>query len=184
MSISIFYKILSILDKKHYLKWRLKFQCCRGLKIGKETHIFSEIGGGEPYLISIGSHTTISSGVSLLTHDASIGTLKNRQEYSDIIGRIVIGNNVFIGKNSIILYGVTIGNDCVVAAGSVVTKNVPDGIVVGGNPAKYICMTRDYINKCNDNKLSLHGLNYKERKKAILNSEKMVERETISIPSL
>jgi len=50
----------------------------------------------------------------------------------------IIGNDVWIGANSIILPGVRVGNHCIVAAGSVVTKNVPDYAIVGGNPAKTI----------------------------------------------
>ena len=49
-----------------------------------------------------------------------------------------IGDRVWIGGRSVINPGVTIGNDCVIASGSVVTKDVPDGVIVGGNPAKVI----------------------------------------------
>mgnify|MGYP000293804664 FL=1 len=51
---------------------------------------------------------------------------------------VVIGNNAWIGGSSVILPGVTIGNNVVVAAGSVVVKDVPDNVVVAGNPAKII----------------------------------------------
>jgi acetyltransferase-like isoleucine patch superfamily enzyme len=60
---------------------------------------------------------------------------------------IEIMDNVFIGCNSTILGGVTIGNNVVVAAGSVVTKDVPPNSVVAGNPAKVIESFDDYINK-------------------------------------
>ena len=51
---------------------------------------------------------------------------------------VKIGDNVFIGMNCIILKGVTLGNGCVIAAGSIVTKDVPEGMVAGGNPAKIL----------------------------------------------
>ena len=51
---------------------------------------------------------------------------------------VKIGDRVWIGGRSVINPGVTIGNDCVIASGSVVTKDVPDGVIVGGNPAKVI----------------------------------------------
>jgi len=51
---------------------------------------------------------------------------------------IAFGNNVWIGGSAIICPGVMIGNNVVIAAGAVVTKNVPDNVVVGGNPAKVI----------------------------------------------
>lgn len=59
-------------------------------------------------------------------------------EYKQYIGSIEIFDNCFIGANSTIMYNVKIGPDTVVAAGSVVTKDVPEGAVVGGNPAKVI----------------------------------------------
>jgi len=51
---------------------------------------------------------------------------------------VIIGNNVWIGNNVLILKGVSIGDNAIIAAGSVVTKNVPEGSVVAGNPAKMI----------------------------------------------
>ena len=51
---------------------------------------------------------------------------------------IKIGNDVWIGQNVIILPGVTVGNGCIIGAGAVVTKNVPDYAIVGGNPAKIL----------------------------------------------
>ena len=51
---------------------------------------------------------------------------------------VLIGDNVWIGGSSVILGGVTIGNNAVIAAGSVVTKDVEENAVVGGNPAKFI----------------------------------------------
>lgn len=51
---------------------------------------------------------------------------------------ITIGNNVWIGGSAVIIPGVTIGDNVVIASGAVVTKDVPDNVVVGGNPAKVI----------------------------------------------
>ena len=53
-------------------------------------------------------------------------------------GKIVIGNNVFVGTKVIIMHGVTIGDNSIIAAGAVVTKDVPSGSIVGGVPAKVI----------------------------------------------
>lgn len=114
-----------------------------GMTIGGNTHIFSRLISSEPFLISIGSNVTISTGVSLLTHDASVGPIVGRNVYSDIVGPITIGNNCFVGANSIILPGVRIPDNSIVAAGSVVTKTVVnhlndntlqnEGIILGGN---------------------------------------------------
>lgn len=152
-----------------------------GMTIGGNTHIFSRLISSEPFLISIGSNVTISTGVSLLTHDASVGPIVGRNVYSDIVGPITIGNNCFIGANSIILPGVRIPDNSIVAAGSVVTKTVVnhlndntlqnEGIIIGGNPAVYICKTNDFLKKRKSNFLKLHGLSLTERKSIIMNNK-------------
>ena len=121
----------------------------RGMVWGKNFHMFnSEIDWEYCNLITIGDNVTISSS-RLLTHDAStkkfIGYTK--------IGRITIGNNVFIGSGSIILPGVTIGNNVIIGAGSVVRTDIPDDSVVTGNPATIICSTSEYV-KRNETKLT------------------------------
>lgn len=148
-----------------------------GCEIGTNTHIFSNIIG-EPYLVKIGDNCTISTDVSLITHDASIGLYMGRENYSDICGRIVIGNNCFIGNKTIILYGVTIPDNTIVAAGSVVTKSISEsGCIVGGNPARVIGRTADFIKKSRDRLMSLHGLNETARKTTIINnSSKLIYR--------
>lgn len=91
----------------------------------------------EAYLIDIGDNVTVSTNVTFVTHDNSIKFLYPTK--SDIFGKIVIGNNCFIGENSIILYGVTLADNVIVAAGSVVTKSFRDSnIIIGGNPARII----------------------------------------------
>ena len=148
----------------------------QGALIGDDTHVFSNIAISEPYLIEIGCHTTISTNVRLITHDASVGALIDYNSASDICGRIVIGNHCFIGDSSIILYGVSIPDNTIVAAGSVVTKSIPPGgVIVAGVPAKVIGKTSDYLDKYKEFFLSLHGLDSKNRKKKIL-AGKLVER--------
>lgn len=63
--------------------------------------------------------------------------------------------------------GVTIGNNVLVAAGSVVTKSIPDNVVVGGNPAKILCTIDEYIEKNEPYNLHSKGLSYKSKKKII-----------------
>ena len=95
------------------------------------------------WLISIGNDVTFSTRVHLLAHDAS--TYKYIG-YSRI-GRIDIGNHVFIGANSLILPGVRIGDNAIVGAGAVVTKNLESNTVYAGVPAKRICTVNEYIDK-------------------------------------
>lgn len=65
-------------------------------------------------------------------------------------GEIHIGNNVFIGARSTILYGVNIGNNVIIGAGSIVTKDIPDNSIVAGAPAKFIKSFDDYISKMDE----------------------------------
>lgn len=94
-------------------------------------------------LITIGNNVTIAPQAYLLAHDAST---KRDLGYTKI-GRINIKDNVFIGARALIMPGVTVGENSIVAAGAVVTKNVKPNTVVAGNPAKEIISKEDYINK-------------------------------------
>lgn len=97
-----------------------------------------------PQLIEIGDNFVSAPGVVITAHDAS--TLIHTKKYR--VEKILIKDNVFLGANSVILPGVTIGNNVIVGAGSIVTKDIPDNSVVAGNPAKFMCTTDDYIMKC------------------------------------
>jgi acetyltransferase-like isoleucine patch superfamily enzyme len=122
----------------------------RGMKLGKGVRIIGKPDfGDEPFLIEIGDHVTVSSRVSLITHDGATWVFRDRPEYKGLqrFGRIRIGNNCFIGERSIVLPGVSIGDNCVVGAGAVVTRSVPDNCVVAGSPARYICSYEEYVAK-------------------------------------
>lgn len=98
--------------------------------------------GTEPYLINIHDNVIIAAGVIFFTHDASCYNTSRYLKMDkslDKVGSIELCNNCFIGGFAIILPNVRIGENSIVAAGSVVTKDVPPNVVVGGNPAKIIC---------------------------------------------
>lgn len=80
-------------------------------------------------------HIAMGDDVTIITQDHKY--LADSYE-GFIVGDVVIGNYVWIGDRAIILKGVHIGNHAIVAAGAVVTKDVPDFAIVGGNPAKII----------------------------------------------
>lgn len=135
-----------------------------GMVIGNGCHIFSNILLSEPYLIKIGNNCTISTNVNFITHDASIGLYMGRNKFSDICGRIEIGNNCFIGNGAILLYGISLPDNTLVAAGSVVTKSFVElGNIIAGNPAKVVGKIQDYLERNKDLFLSLHGLTAEER---------------------
>lgn len=103
------------------------------------------IDPGHCWLIKIGDDVTIAPRVHILAHDASTKFYLNYTK----IGRVWIGDRVFIGAESVILPNVRIGDDVIIGANSTVTKDIPTNSVVAGNPAKYICNTNDYIAKMN-----------------------------------
>lgn len=65
-------------------------------------------------------------------------------KYKERYGPIIIGDNVFIGANSTILYDVHIGNNVIIGAGSLVNKDIPDGVIVAGVPAKVVGKFESY----------------------------------------
>lgn len=95
-------------------------------------------------LIRFHNNIQVASGVSFLTHDAIFSVLNDDKQLvgggkiKETVGCIEIMDNVFIGSGSIILSNVRIGPNAIVAAGSLVNKDVPEGAIVGGNPAKVI----------------------------------------------
>lgn len=109
----------------------------RGLHIGEHVDIFTDYPFDSLYpgLISIGDYVTISSNVKILAHDASMGYVTGG---ACKIGRVEIGNHVFIGHGAIILCNTRIGDYAVIGAGSVVTGDVPARTVYAGNPARFI----------------------------------------------
>ena len=116
-----------------------------GLTVGKNFNpqLHVTLDPSHCWLITIGDDVTIAPDVQVLAHDAStcahLGYAK--------IGRVNIGNNVFIGAGSVILPGVTVGDNVVVGAGSVVSRSLDGGYVYAGNPAKKICSIDEFCNK-------------------------------------
>ena len=95
-----------------------------------------------PYLITIGDNVTITHA-TILAHDAST---KKALGYTKV-GRVDIGSNVFIGAGAIVLCNTRIGNNVIVGAGTVVAKDVPDNVVIAGNPWHVICSYDEYIER-------------------------------------
>lgn len=161
-----------------------------GVRIGERVRLTaipespSPVWGSEPYLIEIGDDCVFSFGITFLTHDASIRTSHRIYPEGGLFtkfGRIRVGNEVFIGCRVIIMPGVTIGNRCVIGAGSVVTRSIPDGEVWAGNPARFICTSeqlahKQYINSQTPEHQELEAIVAAARGgRAILPSEAYVE---------
>ena len=137
-----------ITDKK-----RIEILRKRGVKIGEKTYIEKNVVfGSEPYLISIGDNVRITSNVQFITHDGGMWVARNLGilENADKFGQINIGNNVNIGWNVILMPGVNIGSNCIIGAGAIVTKDIPDNSVAAGVPARVISSINEYCEKNRD----------------------------------
>ena len=101
-------------------------------------------------LIKIGDNVHFASHVTFLTHDVAhmmLNRMYDKKIAKEKIGCIEIGNNVFIGSNTTILYDVKIGNNVIIGAGSLINKDVPNNSIMGGVPAKVIGRFEDFMNK-------------------------------------
>lgn len=117
-------------------------------KHGKNFRSNTKIDSLFPELVEIGDNFISAPGSRILSHDASL-LLFTRKIRAN---RTIIGNDVFLGANSIVMSGVHISDRVIVGAGAVVTKDIPSNSVVAGNPAKFICSVDEYILKCEQKK--------------------------------
>lgn len=104
----------------------------------------------DPYLTHIGNnvHTSVCA---LIAHNGAVAMFHRAYGTRvDAVGKIVIRDNVFIGYGAIILGNVTIGPNAVIGAGAVVVKDVAEGDIVGGVPAKPVGRVQDYIEKLDE----------------------------------
>ena len=142
------YRLIKKLINYSYNKKRENYLLAlkaRGLRIGSNVDFAADffIDPSHCYLISIGDNCTFSPNVRLISHDAST---KIHTGYTKL-GQVNIGDNCYLGDSVIILPNVTVGNDSIIAAGAVVTKNVPPRSIVAGVPAKLIGDMDSYIHK-------------------------------------
>lgn len=104
--------------------------------------------GTEPYLIGMGDNVYLASGVTFINHDTTAAMFRHMEpnvKHVNRVGKIEIGNNVFIGAKATILYDVTIGDNVIIAAGALVNRDIPSGSIYGGVPAKKIGNFAEYM---------------------------------------
>lgn len=159
---SIYRFILKVLPSEIYAR-------AVGLKFGQDCFIATKNFSSEPYLIEIGNHVQITQGVIIHTHGGAHCARRKHPKF-DFFGKVIIQDWVYIGTNAQILPGVTIGENSLVAAGSIVTKSVPPNVVVAGNPARIICTVEDFIQKNIKYNLNSKNLSYAEKRALLLRS--------------
>jgi acetyltransferase-like isoleucine patch superfamily enzyme len=115
--------------------------------MGEHCSIQTNVEITDPAYVRIGNNVRLS-GCTLFGHDGSVNMLNRAFGLKlDSVGKIDIRDNVFIGHRAIVLPNVEIGPNAIVAAGAVVTRNVPENTVVGGIPAKRICSLTELVDR-------------------------------------
>ena len=125
----------------------------------REKHIFAYVGENVhfqprlvplyPELIKLHNNVLVSTGVRFITHDASFVVLDRigKGDFSEEVGCIEVMDNVYIGYNATIMLDVKIGENVIVGAGALVSKDLePNGVYVG-IPARKICSFDDYVKR-------------------------------------
>lgn len=147
-----------IKNKIEYKKTRrnsasyVKYLKDKGLRIGGGT-IFRDpksaiVDITRPSLVTIGENCCMNINFTLLTHDFTTRVFRNvGKRFINSSGRVTIGNNVSFGQNVMVLKGVTIGDNCFIGAGSIVTRDIPANSIAAGSPAKVIMTLDEYYQK-------------------------------------
>lgn len=151
----------------NYLK-----KCGAVIGVGTRLNCNTKSFGTEPFLIAIGENCLLSSNVQLITHDGGVKVLNSMNYFDgkqmDKMGKIIIGNNVYIGFGAYIMPGVQIGDNVIIGAGSIVTHDIPSNTCAVGIPAKVKCTIDDYYKKNIDLFLDTENLSVMERKDYII----------------
>ena len=174
-------RIDSIIDK--YLISEESYARKIGVKIGEGCNISTKSFSSEPWLITIGNNVRIARDVQILTHGGLWSIRKMDKKYKNLeyFGKINIKDNVYIGQGAIIMPGVTIEENCIVGAASIVTKSIPKGSVVAGNPARFVSNIDSFIENILKYDNGLHGSSLEEKKAKSL---EMKEEEFMIKPFL
>ena len=134
-------RLLAHWHLRNQVSWLLK----EGLAVGDNFVMLEDVFVDPSHMwhIVIGNDVTLAPGVQILAHDASTKRHLGRTR----LGKVAIGDRVFVGASAMILPGVTIGSDVIIGAGSIVTEDIPSGVVVAGNPARILCPLTEFLER-------------------------------------
>ena len=144
---------------------------CKFISINRNTF------GSEPYLIEIGNHVELTAGVRFLPHDGAVWVFREEEPDIDLMMPIKVGNNVFIGYNTVMLRGAEIGDNCIIGAGSVVSGKIPPNSVAAGVPAKVIKTIEEYRQKIDPYLTATKRMNREQKKTFFLKHFDISEEE-------
>ena len=133
----------------------------QGVEIGQDVEIFGAslfTFGSEPYLVSIGNQVTISHNVDFITHDGGLRIARAKYPNAFLYGRIQVGDRCFLGAHCVLLLGARVGVGSVIGSGSIVTGEIPAGVVAIGAPAKPVKTIEEYIQGKRDLWVDTRGL--------------------------
>jgi len=142
----------------------------KGVRIGEGVEIFGAnlfTFGSEPYLVSIGDRVTISHGVDFITHDGGMRVARAKFPDAYLYGRIQVADDCFLGARCILLPGARVGVGSVIGSGSVVTGEIPPGVVAVGAPAKPVKSVEDYIQEKRHLWIDTGGLTAKAKRELL-----------------
>jgi acetyltransferase-like isoleucine patch superfamily enzyme len=133
-----------------------------GVKIGKNCRLYSVDFGTEPYMVTLGDHVS-ATNTRFITHDGGVWVFREKEPEMDIFAPTKVGNNVFFGMEVLVMPGVTIGNNVVIGAGAIVTKDIPSNCVAVGIPAKPVKSLDEYYEKVKKNCLLTKSMSIKQK---------------------
>lgn len=149
-----------------------------GVKIGKDCLISTKNFPSESYLVEIGSFCRIAAGVTFFTHGGLWSQRKRTGKNFDVFGKIKIGDYTYIGQDAKIMPGVTIADNVIIGASTVVTKSVPEGKIVAGNPGRIVGVVDEFILKIDKYDVGTKQMSYEEKKEYLLslNEDKFLRK--------
>lgn len=157
----VYFKLLYKINRQRYVREV-------GVNVGENLHLYGNVSfGTEPWIITLGNNVHLTNGVKFICHDGGTLLFRDRVPDLEITKPITVGDNVYMGNDVIVLPGVKIGNNVVIGAGAVVSKDIPDNSVAVGVPARVIKSTDEYFEKLQRESLHLGHLKGKEKDDAL-----------------